>query len=96
MYTALFLEKVDRHPLFWPVFTQFQKLKRAQIDDEDDKLFAAAEKRVKPLLKEERKAKNDEAKFKAQTAGRQRINSRIDHRNHKADSVKCAEKHVLS
>ena len=64
------IEKVDNHPLSWPVATEFQKLKRAKTDDEDDKLFAAAEKKVK----EERKAKNDEAKLKAQTAGRQRLN----------------------
>ena len=64
------IEKVDSHPLSWPVATEFQKMKRAKTDDEDDKLFAAAEKKVK----EERKAKNDEAKIKAQAAGRQRIN----------------------
>ena len=64
------IEKIDTHPLSWPVATEFQKLKRARADDEDDKLFAAAEKKVK----EQRKAKNDEAKLKAQTAGRQRMN----------------------
>ena len=64
------IEKVDNHPLSWPVATEFQKLKRARTDDEDDKLFAAAEKKVK----DERKAKNEEAKLKAQTAGRQRLN----------------------
>ena len=41
------IEKVDNHPLSWPVATEYQKLKRARTDDEDDKLFAAAEKKVK-------------------------------------------------
>ena len=64
------IERVDSHPLSWPVATEYQKLKRAKTDDEDDKLFAAAEKKVK----DERKVKNDEAKLKAQNAGRQRMN----------------------
>ena len=64
------IERVDSHPLSWPVATEYQKLKRAKTDDEEDKLFAAAEKKVK----DERKVKNDEAKLKAQNAGRQRMN----------------------
>jgi hypothetical protein len=34
------IEKIDKHPLSWPVATKFQRLKRAKPeDDEDDKLF---------------------------------------------------------
>ena len=64
------IEKVDAHPLSWPVATEFQKMKRARVDNEDDKLFAAAEKKVK----EDRKVKNEEARSKAQTTGKQRMN----------------------
>ena len=67
------IERIDKHPLSWPVATEYQKLKRARTDDaEDDKIFAAAEKKVK----EERKAKNDEAKSKAQTKQRVTFQSR--------------------
>ena len=62
------IEKIDRHPLSWPVATEFQKLKRAKPQDtEDAKLFALAEKNVKEF----KRAKNDEAKEK--TAMRQKI-----------------------
>ena len=64
------IEKVDVHPLSWPVATEFQKMKRARCEGEDDKLFAAAEKKVK----EDRKSKNDEAMLKTQATGKQRIN----------------------
>ena len=64
------VEKVDKHPLSWPVATEYQELKRARSDDaEDDKLFAAAEKKVK----EDRQSRSDEAKAKASTYGRQRL-----------------------
>ena len=42
------IERIDKHPLSWPVAAEFQKLKRAKTGDaEDEKLFAAAEKKVK-------------------------------------------------
>ena len=63
------IEKVDTHPLSWPVATEFQKMKRARCEGEDDKLFAAAEKKVK----EDRKTKNDEAKLKTQTGSKQKL-----------------------
>ena len=67
------IERIDKHPLSWPVATEYQKLKRARSDDsEDDKIFAAAEKKVK----DERKAKNDEAKSKTQTKQRITFQSR--------------------
>ena len=81
----IMIEKVNNNPLSWAVATKFQKLKRARTDDEDDKLFAAAEKK----LKDERKAKKDEAKLKAQT-------SREDLCICKVDLVKCADKLVLT
>ena len=67
------IERIDKHPLSWPVATEYQKLKRARTDDlEDNKFFAPAEKKVK----EERKAKNDEAKSKGQTKQRITFQSR--------------------
>ena len=64
------IEKVDAHPLSWPVATEFQKMKRARTEDEDDKIFAAAEKKVK----EDRKQKNEEARVKSQATNKQKIN----------------------
>ena len=62
------IEKIDKHPLSWPVATEYQRLKRARTDNsEEDKLFALAEKKVQ----EDRKVRNDEAKAKA--AARQRV-----------------------
>ena len=56
------IEKIDRHPLSWPVATEYQKLKRAKPEDtEDAKLFALAEKNVKEF----KKARNDKAKGKS-------------------------------
>ena len=56
------IEKIDKHPLSWPVATEYQKLKRSREEDtEDAKLFALAEKKVK----EYKKIKNDEAKEKS-------------------------------
>ena len=64
------VEKVDKHPLSWPVATEYQKMKRARSDDaEDDKLFAAAEKKVK----EDRQSRSEEAKAKASNYGKQRL-----------------------
>ena len=62
------IERIDAHPLSWPVATQYQKMKRAKVDDEDDKIFAAAEKKVK----DEKKAKSDEAKQRQ--TGKQKLN----------------------
>ena len=64
------IEKIDAHPLSWSVSTQFQKMKRAKTDDEDDKLFAAAEKKVK----EDKKAKEDEARLRKISSGKQKLN----------------------
>ena len=64
------IEKIDAHPLSWPVATQFQKMKRAKTDDEDDKLFAAAEKKVK----EDKKAREDEARMRKTSSGKQKLN----------------------
>ena len=62
------IEKIDKHPLSWPVATEYQRLKRAKTENaEEDKLFALAERKVQ----DDRKVKNDEAKAKA--AARQRI-----------------------
>ena len=56
------IEKMDAHPLSWPVATEFQKMKRAKTEDtEDAKLFALAEKKIK----DQKKAKSDEAKTKS-------------------------------
>ena len=43
------IEKRDLHPLSWAVATEFRKLKRTRLDmdSEDDKIFVAAEKKVK-------------------------------------------------
>ena len=41
------IERIDAHPLSWPVATEFQKMKRARpADQEDEKLFQEAEKKV--------------------------------------------------
>ena len=41
------IERIDKHPLSWPVATEFQRLKRAKTGDaEDEKLFQQAEKKV--------------------------------------------------
>ena len=41
------IERIDKHPLSWPVATEFQKLKRAKTGSlEDEKLFLQAEKKV--------------------------------------------------
>ena len=41
------IERIDGHPLSWPVATEFQKLKRAKTGNlEDEKLFVQAEKKV--------------------------------------------------
>ena len=65
-----YVERIDDHPLSWPVATEYQKMKRAQSDGEDDKIFAAAEKKVK----EERTKKSDEAKQRQIAVGKQRMN----------------------
>ena len=62
------IEKIDSHPLSWSVATEYQKMKRARPEDtEDAKLFALAEKKVK----EQKRAKLDEAK--AKSTFRQRV-----------------------
>ena len=62
------IEKIDAHPLSWPVATEFQKMKRAKTEDtEDAKLFAMAEKKIK----DQKKAKLDEAKMKS--SARQKV-----------------------
>ena len=41
------IERIDKHPLSWPVATEFQQLKRAKTGDaEDKKLCQQAEKKV--------------------------------------------------
>ena len=41
------IERIDSHPLSWPVATEFQKMKRSRpADQEDEKLFQEAEKKV--------------------------------------------------
>ena len=41
------IERIDAHPLSWPVATEYQRLKRAKTGDhEDEKLFQQAEKKV--------------------------------------------------
>jgi hypothetical protein len=63
------IEKIDKHPLSWPVATEFQKLKRAKPeDDEEDKLFQQAEKKVMS----ERKRRDDESKTKARQSSSNR------------------------
>jgi hypothetical protein len=58
------IEKIDKHPLSWPVATEFQRLKRAKPeDDEDDKLFQQAEKKVLT----ERKKRDEDSKARART-----------------------------
>ena len=53
------IERIDTHPLSWPVATEFQKLKRAKSTNiEDEKLFLQAEKNVS----EERKKREDSQK----------------------------------
>ena len=53
------IERIDKHPLSWPVATEFQKLKRAKSSNiEDEKLFLQAEKNVS----EERKKREDTQK----------------------------------
>ena len=56
------IERIDKHPLSWPVATEYQKLKRMKAGNaEDDKLFSLAEKKVK----EDKKSRNDEAQAKS-------------------------------
>ena len=56
------IERIDKHPLSWPVATEFQKLKRMKPGNaEDDKLFSLAEKKVK----EDKKLRNEEARAKS-------------------------------
>jgi hypothetical protein len=63
------IEKIDKHPLSWPVATEFQKLKRAKPkDDGDDKLFQQAEKKVL----NERKKREDEQKAKMRSTSSNR------------------------
>jgi hypothetical protein len=58
------IEKIDKHPLSWPVATEFQRLKRAKPeDDEDDKLFQQAEKKVLT----ERKKRDEDSRARART-----------------------------
>ena len=41
------IERIDAHPLSWPVATEFQRMKRARpCDNEEEKLFKEAEKKV--------------------------------------------------
>jgi hypothetical protein len=59
------IEKIDKHPLSWPVATEFQKLKRAKPEDDgDDKLFLQAEKKVLT----DRRKREDEQKAKSRSS----------------------------
>ena len=41
------IERIDAHPLSWPVATEYQRMKRARpCDKEEEKLFQEAEKKV--------------------------------------------------
>jgi hypothetical protein len=63
------IEKIDKHPLSWPVATEFQKLKRAKPEDDgDNKLFQQAEKKVL----NERKKREDEQKAKTRSTSNNR------------------------
>lgn len=66
------IERIDAHPLSWPVATEFQRLKRAKTGDhEDEKLFQQAEKKVS----DERKKREESAV--AQRAGSARGTDRF-------------------
>ena len=54
------IEKIDKHPLSWPVATEFQKLKRSKTcDAEDEKLFIQAEKKVTEDRKQRQTAQKE-------------------------------------
>lgn len=58
------IERIDKHPLSWPVATEYQRLKRAKTGDvEEEKVFAQAEKNVAEANK-----KREEASKKAAVA----------------------------
>ena len=53
------IERIDAHPLSWPVATEFQRLKRAKTGDtEDEKLFQQAEKKVSDERKKREESVN--------------------------------------
>ena len=51
------IERIDAHPLSWPVATEFQRMKRARpCDNEEEKLFKEAEKKVQADRKKREEA----------------------------------------
>ena len=57
------IERIDAHPLSWPVATEFQRLKRAKEGNvEDEKLFTQAEKNVTEERKKREEAQKGTAK----------------------------------
>ena len=66
------IERIDAHPLSWPVATEYQKLKKAKEGSggvEDEKLFLQAEKNVA----EERKKREDTQKASTAKPGYDRF-----------------------
>ena len=63
------IEKIDAHPLSWPVATEFQKLKRAKPEDQEtEKLFKEAER----IVTADRKKRDELTK-----PGSNRVNDRF-------------------
>ena len=53
------IERIDAHPLSWPVATEYQRLKRVKTGDhEDEKLFQQAEKKVSDERKKREESVN--------------------------------------
>ena len=66
------IERIDAHPLSWPVATEYQKLKKAKEGSgsaEDEKLFSQAEKNVA----DERKKREDRPKAGTSRSGYDRF-----------------------